>query len=393
MKFNLGDKVKFMDQEGQGEITKIINANTVGVTTDGFEIPCSVTDLIKIEKPSSTAERLFYEGKGSYDAPAKPEPASGKNKAVQTPFEPEDEDESEDYEANDIPAALAEDMRVSPLRRSFGGKNPQREGVYIALVPLDQQFMLRGPMEFHIVNYTPYTLLYNLATRGAESFYGVDFASVPPYSKMLVESVEREDLGLWTEGILQGLFYQDESPVWMMPFSKDYKIKVNHLGKLENYVFPVFMQQKTLLVPVLDAALHKTENGIPMTVGKAGGKTEEAEAPARNIVTDSKNPLQAYMLQKDVAEVDLHVEKLLSTRLEFKNADEKDYLARQLQVFETCLNQAVSQRLSKIIFIHGVGNGILKAEMEKKLRQYENLHFMPASITKYGRGAIEVYIG
>ncbi|MCM1532417.1 MAG: DUF2027 domain-containing protein [Bacteroides sp.] len=392
MKFNLGDKVKFMDQEGQGEITKIINANTVGVTTDGFEIPCSVTDLIKIEKPSSTAERLFYEGKGSYDAPAKPESAPNRNKAVQTSFEPEDEDESEDYEANDIPEALAEDMRISPLRRSFGGKNPQREGVYIALVPLDQQFMLRGPLEFHIVNYTPYTLLYNLATRGAESFYGVDFASVPPYSKMLVESVEREDLGLWTEGILQGLFYQDESPVWMMPFSKDYKIKVNHLGKQENYVFPVFMQQKTLLVPVLDAALHKAENGIPMALGKAGGKAEEAEAPARNIVTDSKNPLQAYMLQKDVAEVDLHVEKLLSTRLEFKNADEKDYLARQLQVFETCLNQAVSQRLSKIIFIHGVGNGILKAEMEKKLKQYENLHFMEASRVKYGAGALEVYI-
>ena len=392
MKFEIGDKVKFMDQEGQGEITKIINANTVGVTTDGFEIPCSVTDLIKVEKPASTAERLFYEGKGSYDAPEKA-PKNANRILVEDPTPEEDEDlPGMPTQASSPTAEEAEDLRISPLRRSFGGKNPQSEGVYIALVPLDQQFMLRGPLEFYIVNYTPHTLLYNFATRGAESFYGVDFASVPPYSKILVESVEREDLGLWTEGILQGLFFQDESPAWLLPFSKDYKIRVNHLGRQENYVFPVFMQQKTLLVPVLDAALHKAE-GIALQAGKARNEEGKAEQPARNIVTDSKNPLQAYMIQRDVAEVDLHVEKLLSTRLELKNAEEKDYLARQLQVFETCLNQAINQRLSKIIFIHGVGNGILKAEMEKKLKQYENLHFMEASRVKYGAGALEVYIG
>ena len=65
MKFNIGDKVKFIDQQGQGVVTKIINPSTVGVTTDGFELPYLVTDLIKVEKPSSTAERLFYEGKAN----------------------------------------------------------------------------------------------------------------------------------------------------------------------------------------------------------------------------------------------------------------------------------------------------------------------------------------
>lgn len=392
MKFEIGDKVKFMDQEGQGEITKIINANTVGVTTDGFEIPCSVTDLIKVEKPSSTAERLFYEGKGSYDAPHK-EPKNADRMPMADNAPEEDEDLPEiTAQASSQTDEEPEDLRISPLRRSFGGKNPQSEGIYIALVPLDQQFMLRGPLEFYIVNYTPHTLLYNFATRGAESFYGVDFASVPPYSKILVESVEREDLGLWAEGVLQGLFFQDESPAWLLPFSKDYKIRVNHLGRQENYVFPVFMQQKTLLVPILDAKLHKAES-LSIDAGKARNEAEKSAQPAQNIVTDSKNPLQAYMIQRDVAEVDLHVEKLLATRLEMKNAEEKDYLARQLQVFETCLNQAINHRLSKIIFIHGVGNGILKAEMEKKLKQYENLHFMPASVVKYGSGAVEVYIG
>lgn len=386
MKFNIGDKVKFMDQAGQGVITKIINTNTVGVTVDGFELPYQITDLIKVEQPSSTAERLFYEGKGTYDAQPKEKQESARKetpKAIEVEM-PTDAPEIETDNSED-----EEDMRISALRRSFGGKNPQSEGVYLALVPLDQQFMLRGPMEFYIINYTPHTLLYSLATRGAECFYGVDFASVPPYSKMLVESIERDDIGLWDEGILQGLFFQDSGKNWLLPFSKDYKIKVNHLGRAENYVFPVFMQQKTLLVPILDLKLH---SGPDNALKFSAKKNEPDRQPAQNIVTDSKNPLQAYMIQKDVAEVDLHIEKLLQTRLELKDAEEKDYLSGQLKVFETCLNQAISHHLSKIIFIHGVGNGILKAEMEKRLRNYENIHFMPGSALKYGHGAIEIYI-
>ena len=86
------------------------------------------------------------------------------------------------------------------------------------------------------------------------------------------------------------------------------------------------------------------------------------------------------------------MESLLDTRLEFKGAKEEDYLTKQLQVFETCLNQAISRQLSKIIFIHGVGNGILKHEIEKRLKDYPGLHYMNASTLKYGRGAIEVYL-
>lgn len=391
MKFDIGDKVKFIDQEGQGTVTRIINANTVGVTTDGFELPFSITDLIKAGKPSSPAERLFYEGKGSYDLPGKDD--AGKGSLGKT--EPARTDGDLEERLPDEPATATdeEDARISPLRRSFGGKNPQSEGVYLAIVPSDQQFMLRGPMELFVVNYTPHTLLYNLATRGTDSFYGIDFASVPPYSKISVECIERDDLGLWAEGVLQGLFFQDESRQWPLPFSKDYKLRVNHVGRPENYVFPVFMQQKTLLVPMLDLAAHGKNESLPLHSGKGATESGTTGKPASNIVVDSKNPLQPYMIQKDVAEVDLHVEKLLKTRLEMKNAEEKDYLSRQLDVFETCLNQAIGQRLSRIIFIHGVGEGILKAEMEKKLKNYENLHFMAASTLKYGRGAIEVFIG
>ena len=391
MKFNLGDKVKFMDQEGQGTVTKIISAATVGVTVDGFEIPCPITDLIKMDAPSSTAERLFYEGKATYGDPQKDATEEKPKKSA-----PQSTREVWGVAPSDLAAETEEngneENRISPLRRGFTGKQPQPEGIYIALVPLDQQFMLRGPLELYIVNHTPYTLLYSLATKGAEAFYGVDYASVPPYSKILVESIEREDLGLWTEGLLQGLFYQDDATFWLSPFSKDYKIRAPRIGQAENYILPVFMREKALLVSLCTIEEHRQANSLVHQSLSETQTVKPGKENAKVFVTDPQNPLQPYMIQKSVAEVDLHVEKLLQTRKEFKDAVPEDYLTKQLAVFETCLNQAIGRRLSNIIFIHGVGNGILKHEIEKRLKQYEGLHYMDASSLKYGRGAIEVFI-
>ncbi len=398
MKFNLGDKVKFMDQEGQGTVSKIISPTMVGVTVDGFEIPCSITDLIKIAVPASTAERLFYEGKASYGNPQKDQESEKRKKSA--PQKPQDVwgyTQADLLQSPVPPRPLTadtpdEDDRISPLPRGFTGKKTQPEGIYIALVPLDQQFMLRGPMQLYVVNYTPYTLLYSLATRGAEAFYGVDYASVPPYSKILVESIEREDLGLWTEGVLQCLFFQDDAAYWLLPFSKDYKVRAQRIGQTENYILPVFMREKALLVPMCTIEDHRQNNCLVHQRLFSEQTVNPPKETGHVFVPDPANPLQPYMIQKDAAEVDLHVEKLRETRKELKDATPEDYLTKQLAVFETCLNQAISRRLSKIVFIHGVGNGILKHEIEKRLRNYEGLHYMDASTLKYGRGAIEVFI-
>ncbi len=405
MKFQIGDKVKFMDQMGEGVITKIIGPSTVGVTVDGFELPYAAGDLIKIDKPASAAERLFYEGKATY---GNPEPKEEDRKKSPT-SEPEKkpipktladyglEDPAPTPSRNTEPSAPAAedeaDIRIQPLHRGFVSKKPQPEGVYIGLLPVDQQFMLRGDIEFHIINFTPYTLLYNLATKGAESFYGVDFASVPPYSRILVESVDREDIGLWTEGILQGLFCTEERQTWLKPFSQTFKIKAQQLSQADNYVLPVFMREKVLLVPMLDAAHHEATHGIPFQERNGKAISEDGAKPAATVQAPHKaNPLARYMIAKDTAKVDLHIEKLMETRLECRNIEEREYLSKQLAVFETCLDQAMEQKLSKIIFIHGVGEGTLKHEIEKRLRQYPDVHFMDASITRYGRGAIEVYL-
>lgn len=412
MKFNIGDKVKFTDQEGQGIVSRIINASTLGVTVDGFELPFSVNDLIRIDKPASAAERLFYQGTATYGNPEPKDADKSKNggRSARRPsgtygYGPDEAAQlshsSEPFPAKD--QEKEEDARITPLKRGFVSKQPQPEGVYVGLLPLDQQFMLRGAIELYVINYTPYTLIYNLATRGGESFYGIDFASVPPYSKILVESIEREDIGLWTEGVLQCLFFQDESPTWLLPSSKDYRIRASRLSQAENYVLPVFMREKVLLVPLLNLPDHQAGHAL-MHPNLLSEKLEEAQQDSIRIKTESnsagndrprtegKDPMARYMIGKGVAEVDLHIEAIRESRPELGDIREEEYLNKQIMIFEDTLDKAVSRRLEKIIFIHGIGNGILKHEIEKRLRNYSNLHFMGASVLKYGRGAIEVYI-
>ena len=61
MKIKVGDKVKFLNENGGGIVSRIIDSKTVDVTIeDGFEIPTFIGDLIVIEPSSSdSAKNLF----------------------------------------------------------------------------------------------------------------------------------------------------------------------------------------------------------------------------------------------------------------------------------------------------------------------------------------------
>jgi len=88
-------------------------------------------------------------------------------------------------------------------------------------------------------------------------------------------------------------------------------------------------------------------------------------------------------------EVDLHIHQLLSTT---KGMEKHAILTYQLDTVKHQLAFAMSKKIQRIVFIHGVGEGVLKMEMEYLFRQYDNLKYYDANYQKYGLGATEVYI-
>src|SRR5690606_304665 len=87
-------------------------------------------------------------------------------------------------------------------------------------------------------------------------------------------------------------------------------------------------------------------------------------------------------------EVDLHIEKLVNS---YRGMSNHEILNLQMETAKRQIEFAARKRIQKIVFIHGVGDGVLKAELDYLLGRYDNLKFYDADYQKYGIGATEVY--
>jgi dsDNA-specific endonuclease/ATPase MutS2 len=88
-------------------------------------------------------------------------------------------------------------------------------------------------------------------------------------------------------------------------------------------------------------------------------------------------------------EFDLHIEKLVPNKRGMSNYD---ILTLQAETAKRHIEFAIRNRIPKIVFIHGVGEGILKSELDFLLGRYDNIVFQDGNYQKYGQGATEVYI-
>ena len=89
-----------------------------------------------------------------------------------------------------------------------------------------------------------------------------------------------------------------------------------------------------------------------------------------------------------VPEFDLHIEKLVKNH---KSLSNYDILTKQIDTAKYHIEFAIKNRIPKIVFIHGVGEGVLKSDLDFLLGRYDNIVFQDANYQKYGQGATEVY--
>lgn len=88
-------------------------------------------------------------------------------------------------------------------------------------------------------------------------------------------------------------------------------------------------------------------------------------------------------------EVDLHIHQLRSSSRGLSN---HEILSIQIEAAKRQLEFAIRKRIQKVVFIHGVGEGVLKEELKYLFNRYDNLKHYDADFQKYGLGATEVYL-
>lgn len=120
-------------------------------------------------------------------------------------------------------------------------------------------------------------------------------------------------------------------------------------------------------------------------------KTNVSYQLLKNKLSDSKtSKKKSFVKVKNevIMEVDLHVEKLVKS---VKGLDNYDILTLQIDTAKRKIEYCIQKKISKIVFIHGVGEGVLKTELHYLLDRYP-VKYYDASYQKYGLGATEVYV-
>lgn len=149
-----------------------------------------------------------------------------------------------------------------------------------------------------------------------------------------------------------------------------------------------------------DQVTFETEEGFPMTFSKNQLIIDEGlmlnQLALAKAVQEKKlgarktHRIRSKKREKErPLEVDLHIEELTSST---RNMSDYEMLNLQLHTARGQLEFAIRNHIQRIVFIHGIGKGVLRAELETLLRRYEQVDFYDADFQKYGRGATEVYI-
>lgn len=362
MQYKPGDKVRFLNETGGGTVMKVINDFMVSVAIeDGFEIPTLTSNLVLVEQ-------------GNAPMAVFPHESSGKVERQSVPVAPPAPDSYPDRD----------DRTTSITKPSV--RQTITSGIYLAYVPTDQQWLVTGNIDIFLVNFTEHDILYSLFLKKEDGgFSGIDYGVLTKESKVLIETIVHEDLNLWTSGTVQILFHRDENEKLLMPVSADFRIKGSKFYREDSFhEFGLLQNRKAIIFTLCEInRIHSTAEYILAQ--------KEGEAPVTDKAKQFKPEtiIDHYQTAPREAEVDLHISAL---RDRYDQLSAHEILTIQLGTFERMLDSALTSNYTKVIFIHGIGNGSLKQAIIERLRDYSDIEFRNASFTRFGNGAIELIL-
>ena len=353
--FKIGDRVNFLNNVGGGIVTKIIDSRMVMVEVeDGFELPTLISELVLDVRSQPSRQQQIV-----------------------------DIAQQEIKEREALQQQQEEEARHGGLRRF--AKDAEKEGVFLAFVPHEQQWLLTGALDVMLVNHTPYEMLYTFTIKEEDKFVNVDYGQMEKYEKVVVETISREDLEYWCDGVVQALFTKDESEMVLLPLNAPFSLRTNRFFKEGSYLMSGILGEKAVMVCLSDLVSLQCGEVDLMKIAKEG---IGAKALKKDLVKQEA-AIDKHRAAPGEAVVDLHIAELVEN---IAGLSSHDMFQIQMDYFKKMLESAIAADYNKVTFIHGVGNGVLKNAIIEELKKYKNTENRMASIAKFGVGAIDVVI-
>lgn len=341
---NIGDRVKLLHEKGEGIVKRKTIQYIYVDLGDGFELPLLHNDVILIEK-------------------AKKEPVSS---------------ESSKKEDNFVETKVEELHIVNKI-----SKTNSEKGIYLVFVPLRQDILLAGDLQVYLINYTPYGFLYSLFLPSLKNYETTFKGEIEPATAKLIDIITRNELAKYSKTIFQLIFTKASEKGVLAPVSVNIEIKPNKFSNEDLYNFNPFIDLYSI-----DTILLRFDEVVFLSQHFKNMETDNF-LNLTSKINEKTSLIDKFATTNKVAEVDLHLDKIVEDVNKIHSSQKIDV---QIKFMKQCIDSAIESSYKSVVFIHGVGVGVLKIEIHKVLSSYENIEFRDAPISKYGIGATEVII-
>lgn len=352
----IGDKVRFLSETGGGIVSGFQGKNIVLVEDeDGFQIPTSITNVVVVNKEdynlSHTVENV--------------------RKRM--------EESKEDDDPADRPITFR-----APVEERIGGDSLS---AYIAFVPVDVKEISLTRFETYLVNDSNYYVQYCYFVSEGSSWMLRSTGEAEPNTKLFIEEFGRDDLNNMEHICVQLIAYKREKSFYLKP-AVDVRLRIDTVKfyKLHTFSENIYFEQPALIYTIIenDKPLR------PMTVNPEKFKKEFKEKSILDSRQINKSSQIKRQDKNNPVVVDLHAHELLETTAGMSASDILNY---QLDTFRNILTRYSKHKGTKIVFIHGKGEGVLRQAIVNELRyKYKNYQYQDASFREYGYGATQITI-
>ena len=252
-------------------------------------------------------------------------------------------------------------------------KAQQAEGIYLAYVQINDQ-----QLSLHLINTTDFAMPYVLSEEANGNVKGISSGTLNAHSAAKVSNLLVPDFDRWPVLIFQALYYRPEYYTLREPLMRRIKHKAG-----------TFFKSKAT-APILDKPSFLFS--LDQAAASVGGKPLDPEKLKERMFAPKQDARakDQIKLTRPPAQVDLHIEELTD---KYDTMNNSEMLSLQLQTFEEKLDQAIATGMDEITFVHGVGSGVLRSEIQKRLSRLKNIqYFQDAMREKFGYGATLVRI-
>ena len=334
---NKGDKVRFLNEKGEGKVSRIEKKYVYVLVEDGFEIPVLPNEIIIVEKADNSVDTAHKQNTGFQ---------------VNYNYADREDDFFADKELDTSEKELLNEIYIAFVKKALD-------------------------IEIYIVNPGDYFTYYHVSS--ASAF--IDAGKLEPGMQALIDTKEQAKTWDWKTINVQCIVFHPRQKENLKVIDKSIKIETL-LMQQEIYAENDFFDESAAILNLCEKNVQIPEIRVPAEKILAEKEAEPEDISKRF----HKRP------EKETVEVDLHIEKLLDN---FAGMSNHEMLTFQLNHFRKELESALKNKdkISRIVFIHGIGNGTLKLQLRKQLDDvYSFLYYQDASFAEYGFGATMVML-